>query len=89
VGGIDCAARRRPATTALAASSGNVTTRSLVARRVNQASAATPESELRVALASPYQAVRNVAAALSLADDGQLAVLALIYDADNPYFAGV
>lgn len=39
-------------------------------------------------LSFTYQAVRNVAAALALADDGQLAVFALIYDAENPYFAG-
>lgn len=35
-----------------------------------------------------YQAVRNVAAALALANDGQQPVFGLIYDAENPYFAG-
>jgi hypothetical protein len=38
-------------------------------------------------LSSTYQAVRNVAAALALAAEGQAPVFALIYDADNPYFA--
>jgi hypothetical protein len=35
-----------------------------------------------------YQAVRNAAAALKLAGDDRTAVFALIYNADNPYFAG-
>jgi hypothetical protein len=35
-----------------------------------------------------YQAVRNAAAARALAGPERLAVFALIYDADNPYFAG-
>lgn len=35
-----------------------------------------------------YQAVRNVAAALALADGGQQPVFGLIFDAQNPYFAG-
>jgi hypothetical protein len=35
-----------------------------------------------------YQAVRNVAAALALAGQGQQAVFALIYDQENPYFGG-
>jgi hypothetical protein len=39
-------------------------------------------------LSFTYQAVRNAAAALTLADAGQQPVFALIYDADNPYFAG-
>lgn len=39
-------------------------------------------------LSFTYQAVRNVAAALTLARPGQQAVFGLIYDADNPYFAG-
>jgi len=39
-------------------------------------------------LSFTYQAVRNVAAALALAKPGQQAVFGLIYDADNPYFAG-
>jgi hypothetical protein len=39
-------------------------------------------------LSFTYQAVRNVAAALALAEEGQEAVFGLIYDADNPYFAG-
>jgi hypothetical protein len=39
-------------------------------------------------LSLTYQAVRNVAAAQALAQDGQLPVFGLIYDADNPYFAG-
>lgn len=39
-------------------------------------------------LSFTYQAVRNVAAALALAKPGQQPVFALIYDADNPYFAG-
>lgn len=39
-------------------------------------------------LSFTYQAVRNVAAALALAKDGQKPVFGLIYDADNPYFAG-
>jgi hypothetical protein len=53
VGGVGRTARRRPARTEPAASSANVTTRSLVARRVNQASPASPEAELRAALESP------------------------------------
>ncbi len=39
-------------------------------------------------LSPNYQAVRQVAAALALAKDGQLPVFGLIYDAENPYFAG-
>ena len=39
-------------------------------------------------LSFTYQAVRNVAAALALAKGGQKPVFGLIYDADNPYFAG-
>jgi hypothetical protein len=39
-------------------------------------------------LSFTYQAVRNVAAALALAQDGQQPVFGLIYDADNPCFAG-
>ena len=39
-------------------------------------------------LSFTYQAVRNVAAALALAEDGQEPVFGLIYDAENPYFAG-
>lgn len=35
-----------------------------------------------------YQAVRNAAAALKLAGDERTAVFALIYNAENPYFAG-
>lgn len=35
-----------------------------------------------------YQAVRNVAAAFALVEDGQTAVFALVYDATNPYFTG-
>lgn len=34
------------------------------------------------------QAVRNVAAALALAEDDRVPVFGLIYDAENPYFAG-
>jgi hypothetical protein len=49
-----------------------------------------PEREVGKAcpLSFTYQAVRNAAAALALAQDGQLPVFGLIYDADNPYFAG-
>jgi hypothetical protein len=36
----------------------------------------------------PYQAVRNAAAARALAKPGRLAVFGLIYDANNPSFAG-
>ena len=39
-------------------------------------------------LSFTYQAVRNVAAAQALAHDSQQPVFGLIYDADNPYFAG-
>ena len=39
-------------------------------------------------LSFTYQAVRNVAAALALAQPGQEAVFALVYDGENPYFAG-
>jgi hypothetical protein len=39
-------------------------------------------------LSFTYQAVRNVAAALALASTDREAVFGLIYDADNPYFAG-
>lgn len=39
-------------------------------------------------LSFTYQAVRNVAAALSLAGEGRTAVFGLIYDENNPYFAG-
>jgi hypothetical protein len=39
-------------------------------------------------LSFTYQAVRNVAAALELAKPGQKPVFGLIYDAENPYFAG-
>lgn len=39
-------------------------------------------------LSFTYQAVRNVAAALALAAEGQQPVFGLLYDADNPYFAG-
>ena len=39
-------------------------------------------------LSFTYQAVRNVAAARALAADGQQPVFGLLYDADNPYFAG-
>ncbi|HEV7751796.1 MAG TPA: hypothetical protein VGO71_09645 [Baekduia sp.] len=42
----------------------------------------------RCPLSFTYQAVRNVAAALALARPGQQPVFGLIYDADNPYFAG-
>lgn len=35
-----------------------------------------------------YQAVRNVAAALSLASQSQTAVFVLLYDGENPYFSG-
>ena len=35
-----------------------------------------------------YQAVRNAAAAMKLCPEGGLGVFGLIYDADNPYFAG-
>jgi hypothetical protein len=38
-------------------------------------------------LSPMYQAVRNAAAALALAD-GRPAVFSLIYDAENPYFSG-
>ncbi|OAI39322.1 hypothetical protein AYO39_00565 [Actinobacteria bacterium SCGC AG-212-D09] len=40
-------------------------------------------------LSFTYQAVRNVAAACALARPGQEPVFALIYDAENPYFAGI
>ena len=39
-------------------------------------------------LSFTYQAVRNVAASLALAKPDQDAVFGLIYDAENPYFAG-
>lgn len=39
-------------------------------------------------LSPVYQAVRNVAGALALRPDGGIGVFGLIYDADNPYFAG-
>lgn len=39
-------------------------------------------------LSFTYQAVRNVAAALALATPDQVPVFGLIYDADNPFFAG-
>lgn len=39
-------------------------------------------------LSFTYQAVRNVAAALALADEGQAPVFGVIYDAENPYFSG-
>lgn len=39
-------------------------------------------------LSFTYQAVRIVAAALALAKAGQEPVFGLVYDADNPYFAG-
>jgi hypothetical protein len=39
-------------------------------------------------LSFTYQAVRNVAAALKLAKPGQKPVFGLIYDDENPYFAG-
>jgi hypothetical protein len=39
-------------------------------------------------LSFTYQAVRNVAAALALARPGQAPVFGLVYDAENPYFAG-
>lgn len=39
-------------------------------------------------LSFTYQAVRNVAAAQALAGPGREAVFGLLYDADNPYFAG-
>jgi hypothetical protein len=39
-------------------------------------------------LSPVYQAVRNAAAALRLRPPDGLAVFGLIYDADNPYFAG-
>jgi hypothetical protein len=39
-------------------------------------------------LSFTYQAVRNVAAAVKLAKPGQQPVFGLIYDAQNPYFAG-
>jgi hypothetical protein len=39
-------------------------------------------------LSFTYQVVRNVAAAQKLAQAGQQPVFGLIYDADNPYFAG-
>ena len=35
-----------------------------------------------------YQAVRNVAAAIALAGEDRRAVFTLIYDSENPYFAG-
>jgi len=49
-----------------------------------------PEREVGKAcpLSLTYQAVRNVAAAQALAQDGQLPVFAVIFDADNPYFCG-
>ena len=39
-------------------------------------------------LSPVYQAVRNAAAAMKLRPDGGLGVFGLIYDANNPYFAG-
>ncbi len=39
-------------------------------------------------LSPVYQAVRNVAAALALAGEEREAVFTLLYDAENPYFAG-
>jgi hypothetical protein len=39
-------------------------------------------------ISAPFAAVRNVAAARALAGADRLAVLALVHDADNPYFAG-
>jgi len=39
-------------------------------------------------LSPVYQAVRNAAAAMNLRPDGGIGVFGLIYDADNPYFAG-
>jgi hypothetical protein len=39
-------------------------------------------------LSFTYQAVRNVAASQALAGPGRDAVFGLIYDAENPYFAG-
>lgn len=39
-------------------------------------------------LSFTYQAVRNVAAAKALSEGDQKPVFGLIYDADNPYFAG-
>lgn len=39
-------------------------------------------------LSPVYQAVRNVAAALNLSEPAGTAVFGLIYDANNPYFAG-
>lgn len=39
-------------------------------------------------LSPVYQAVRNVAAALELAGPGKTGVFGLIFDAENPYFAG-
>lgn len=40
-------------------------------------------------IATGYQAVRNVAAALALGGGRRRAVFALLYDGRNPYFAGV
>ncbi len=39
-------------------------------------------------LSFTYQVVRNVAAALALAEQGQTPVFGLIYDGENPYFSG-
>jgi hypothetical protein len=39
-------------------------------------------------LSTLYQAVRNVAAAVALAGEDREAVFTLLYDAENPYFAG-
>ena len=39
-------------------------------------------------LSFTYQAIRNVAAALALAGPDRVPVFGLIYDADNPFFAG-
>ena len=49
-----------------------------------------PEREVGKAcpLSFAYQAVRNAAAARALAQDDQLPVFGLIYDAENPYFVG-
>jgi hypothetical protein len=49
-----------------------------------------PEREVGKAcpLSFTYQAVRTGAAALASARDGQLPVFGLLYDAENPYFAG-
>ncbi|MDQ3647201.1 MAG: hypothetical protein M3433_01185 [Actinomycetota bacterium] len=39
-------------------------------------------------ISAAYQAVRNAAAAQALAEPGQVPVFGLIYDENNPYFAG-